>query len=194
MQVKEFFNSVAAEWDAAEKHTAEEIRPLVDLCDIRKTDKVLDLGCGTGIITALLAERASEVVALDIADNMIDIAKAKYADSNLNVRFVCGDFYTADLPKFDYVVIFNAYPHFTDSAAFVRRLYEVLRDGGRFAVLHNIGRATLDEHHDNVRDISRSLLPVDEEKQLFAELFNIVRAEETQEKYILTGTKNEKSI
>ncbi len=194
MQVKEFFNSVAAEWDAAEKHTAEEIRPLVDLCDIRKTDKVLDLGCGTGIITALLAERASEVVALDIADNMIDIAKAKYANSNLNVRFVCGDFYTADLPKFDYVVIFNAYPHFIDSAAFVRRLYEVLRGGGRFAVLHNIGRATLDKHHDNVRDISRSLLPVDEEKQLFAELFDIVRAEETQEKYILTGTKNAKSI
>ena len=194
MQVKEFFNSVAAEWDAAEKHTAEEIRPIVDLCDIRKTDKVLDLGCGTGIITALLAERASEVVALDIADNMIDIAKAKYADSNLNVRFVCGDFYTADLPKFDYVVIFNAYPHFADSAAFVRRLYEVLRGGGRFAVLHNIGRATLDKHHDNVRDISRSLLPVDEEKQLFAELFDIVRAEETQERYILTGTKNEKSI
>lgn len=194
MQVKDFFNSVAAKWDAAEKYTADDIRPFVDLCGIRKTDKVLDLGCGTGIITALLAERAAEVVALDIADNMIDIAKAKYAGKNLNARFVCGDFYTADLPKFDYVVIFNAYPHFTDNAAFVRRLYDVLADSGRFAVLHNIGRATLDKHHDNVTEISRSLLPINEEKLLFTGLFDIVRAEETQDKYILIGEKHAKSI
>lgn len=188
MNVKEFFNSIAPRWDAAETHTEHDLRPFVDLCDIRPTDKVLDLGCGTGIISRLLAEKGQTVTGLDVSDEMIALAKIKYAD-RADIRFICADFYDFDGGKFDYAVVFNAYPHFCDRQKFVAKLYDVLTDNGGFAIMHNIGRQTLAAHHKNVSEISRTLLPVEQEKRCFEGLFDITAAEESDAHYLIKGAK-----
>ena len=48
---------------------------LADSADIHKTDVVLEAGCGTGSFTAILAERAGKIVAVEIDHNLYPIAK-----------------------------------------------------------------------------------------------------------------------
>lgn len=73
---------------------------------------VLDLGCGPGFYSAILARRASSVVGIDKSRFLIDKALTLRRDLGLtNVRLHCGDFcevaadWQSDL--FDYVVIID---------------------------------------------------------------------------------------
>lgn len=54
--------------------------------------RVLELACGTGTWTRLLVEHASEVVALDASEEMLEIAGAKVSDRR--VRFVKADLFS----------------------------------------------------------------------------------------------------
>ena len=49
----------------------------------------LDLGCGTGKQTVLLAQRDGPVIGIDISERMIEAAR-KRCDGRANVRFVMG--------------------------------------------------------------------------------------------------------
>lgn len=52
-------------------------------------DRVLDIGCGTGVFALLLAERGIEVVGCDPARASLDVARAKPGSER--VRWICGD-------------------------------------------------------------------------------------------------------
>ncbi|MGV9457275.1 class I SAM-dependent methyltransferase [Streptomyces sp. NPDC003635] len=56
--------------------------------------RVLDIGCGTGVFALLLADRGIEVVGVDPAGASLDVARAKPGSER--VRWVCGD--GTDLP------------------------------------------------------------------------------------------------
>jgi len=68
--------------------------------------RVLDLACGTGTVSRMLAERGHEVVGVDIAPRMLEIARAKAADDRLAIEFVCQDAAELSLPgyQFDSVI------------------------------------------------------------------------------------------
>ncbi|WP_326809680.1 class I SAM-dependent methyltransferase [Streptomyces scopuliridis] len=51
--------------------------------------RVLDIGCGTGVLALLLADRGIEVVGLDPARASLDVAMAKPGSER--VRWICGD-------------------------------------------------------------------------------------------------------
>lgn len=58
-------------------------RKLLDLTTIHAGDRVLDLACGTGLVTILAAERAGKtgfVLGLDISDGMLEVAKRRCSD------------------------------------------------------------------------------------------------------------------
>lgn len=79
-QNKDFFNSLANDWDARQKLSDDDVFNLVKLANINPGDKVLDVACGTGIIDKhLLKLGAKNVVAIDLSENMIAIAKSKTA-------------------------------------------------------------------------------------------------------------------
>ncbi len=75
--------------------------------DLEPDDRLLDVGCGDGFVTRLLAERLPEGRAVGVDASPRMIAKADTASSN--VQFVLAD--ARDLPfraEFDVVVSFNA--------------------------------------------------------------------------------------
>ena len=68
-QNKDFFNSLAKDWDARQKLSDDDVFNLVKLANINPGDKVLDVACGTGIIDKhLLKLGAKNVVAIDLSD------------------------------------------------------------------------------------------------------------------------------
>lgn len=58
---------------------------------------VLDLGCGTGSITKLLAKKNYEMIGVDLSQEMLMVAKKKIKDSHLDVLFLCQDMTELDL-------------------------------------------------------------------------------------------------
>ena len=70
--------------------------------------RVLDAGCGAGQMTAELAARGADVVAVDISPALVAIAQARLPQSAAHrVTFASGDM-TADHGRFDYVVAMDS--------------------------------------------------------------------------------------
>jgi trans-aconitate 2-methyltransferase len=102
---------------------------LLQLLAPRPSERILDLGCGTGHLTAQLAAAGAEPVGLDLASTMIEQARRTYPQ----LRFVVGDArdFSFDQP-FD-AVLSNAALHWVKppekAIACVAR---ALKPGGRF--------------------------------------------------------------
>ena len=89
--------------------------------------RVLDAGCGTGLMTAELAARGADVVAVDISPQLIDIARSRLpAALQSKVRFAAGDMLSADHGWFDYVMAMDSLIYYTspDIAAALDKLGE----------------------------------------------------------------------
>ncbi|MBO4535204.1 MAG: class I SAM-dependent methyltransferase, partial [Clostridia bacterium] len=177
-------------WDQGETCSDSRKRALLAGLGIRQGDRVLDVACGTGVVTALLHELTqSPVVGVDISPKMIEIARGKYADRPW-ASFHEGDFVEMDVGQgFDFVLIYNAYPHFEDPRALSAKIAEVLKPSGRFAILHSLSRAQLDMHHAHCMDVSRRLLPPKEEAKYFEREFCVEQASEGDDYYLIAGAK-----
>lgn len=183
-EIKNYFDLHSASWDEAEVSTEEERRAFLSFIDIKEGDKVLDLGCGTGVITRLLLEKAKrEVIGLDLSPKMIEIAKKK-AEMQPLLNFQSGDFLDFKEGDFDWIIVFNAYPHFLDRESFKKKALSLLDKGGKLVIAHNIGRVVLAKHHSgSVNIYSRDLLPPKEEANFFFPEMKIILSDETKDSY-----------
>lgn len=94
--------------------------------------RILDAGCGTGLMAAELAARGAEVVAVDISPKLIAIAEARLpAALRPRVRFVAGDMTAPDLGRFDHALAMDSliYYRAPDIARALARIGA--RTGGR---------------------------------------------------------------
>ena len=98
-------------------------------------EAALDVGCGTGSFSRLLAKRAGRVVALDLSPRMIDIAKER-SKQYPNIQFEVADA-TKWVPgeeKFDCVVSI-AMLHHVAAEEMLAKMGRLLRVGGTLAIL-----------------------------------------------------------
>jgi len=99
--------------------------------------RVLDVGCGTGFLLRLLAERlpdAEELVGIDAAQGMIDVAKTMGNDPRL--AFSTGTAEHLPFPDawFDLVVSTTSFDHWENQQAGLAECARVLRPGGHFVL------------------------------------------------------------
>jgi len=99
--------------------------------------RIIDLGCGTGTVAKRISEKFpnSKIVCLDIASNMIDIAKNKLSEHK-DVEFITGDFSNIDFDdKFDVIVSSLALHHLENDNCkkeFYTKIHDILTDFGLF--------------------------------------------------------------
>ena len=104
-------------------------------------DRVLDVACGTGMVSAALVERwGCQVVGLDQSEAMLGRARARAAaDPDLGARasFVAGE--AESLPfadgEFDHLTFTYLLRYVEDPAATLRELARVVKPGGRISSL-----------------------------------------------------------
>jgi SAM-dependent methyltransferase len=101
--------------------------PVLALLDPKPGERILDLGCGDGVLTVKLVEAGAEVVGVDASDTMIAVAKAR----GLDVHVVDGQSLDFEA-EFD-AVFSNAALHWMlDGEAVARGVFRALKPGGRF--------------------------------------------------------------
>jgi len=82
--------------------------------------RVLDAGCGAGQMTAELAARGADVVAVDISPSLVEIARKRLPEADRSrVTFASGDMLGADHGRFDFVLAMDSLIYYTapDSVA-----------------------------------------------------------------------------
>ena len=188
--IKTFFDHLAGSWDDKADDNLDFVRSLLSKAGIAQGMKCLDLACGTGVITGLLATMTGQpVLGMDLSDEMIVQAERKYAGRE-DIFFLQGDFYHFDGGRYDAIVLYNAYPHFLDPEALSKTFARHLNSNGRFVVLHSFGRDRLRRHHDGLGPrICRDIGSPEEEWGSYAGEFALVLAEEDGNLYLLCGKK-----
>ncbi|MGL5011729.1 MAG: magnesium protoporphyrin IX methyltransferase, partial [Paracoccaceae bacterium] len=99
--------------------------------------RVLDAGCGTGLMTADLATRGADVVGVDISPQLIDIASARLpATLKPRVTLKVGDMTDPALGRFDFVMAMDSLIYYTtaDIAAALDAIGKRTRGGIVFTV------------------------------------------------------------
>lgn len=87
--------------------------------------RVLDAGCGTGALAVEAAHRGADVVAIDVAGSLVEIAR-KRAPRQLRIDWRVGDMLDPALGRFDHVVAMDSLIHYKpfDIVEVVRGLAE----------------------------------------------------------------------
>ena len=125
----------SAFWDAHGPYrTLHQINParlqfierFVDLQGLR----VLDVGCGGGILSEALAERGASVVGIDLAESALQAAEAHRAGQAVEYRLESSRDAVARGESFDAVTCMEMLEHVADPAAVLRDIHALLKPGG----------------------------------------------------------------
>ncbi len=118
----------------ASAHQKEWGSRLISELALRGDERILDVGCGDGVLTAQLADRVpgGQVLGIDASTGMIEIARS--IERN-NLSFDLIDAREADFADGFDVVFSNAALHWVKNhASLLRILHRALKDGGAFRV------------------------------------------------------------
>ena len=104
---------------------------------------ILDLGAGTGLFSSLVltVHRTARFTLWDVADKMLDVAKARFADSSASFRYVVGDYRTFNEQDAYHLVISSlSIHHLSDpeKRALFRSVFKALQPGGIFLNIDQI--------------------------------------------------------
>jgi ubiquinone/menaquinone biosynthesis C-methylase UbiE len=195
--LREYFNSRADTWDEniAEKDT-NKLTGMAERLELKPGSVVLDVGTGTGVFLPYLLKnigKNGKIVALDLAEEMLAKAMAKYSAEN--VEYLHADI--MDIPvyeeMFDSVVCYSSFPHFQDKHKALTEIRRVMKPGGRVFVCHTSSRDHINGMHSTLPGVENDLLPApDEMRMLYSNAgLTVVKIEEDSESYLAVGEKPE---
>ncbi|MFN4330243.1 MAG: bifunctional 2-polyprenyl-6-hydroxyphenol methylase/3-demethylubiquinol 3-O-methyltransferase UbiG [Limnobacter sp.] len=134
------FSALAAKWwdPNSEFRPLHQINPLrLNWIDERvglSGKKVLDVGCGGGILSESMAKRGADVLGIDLADKSLKVAelhKLETGVANVNYRAVSAEQLAAETPaQFDVVTCLEMLEHVPSPAQTVAACAELCKPGG----------------------------------------------------------------
>jgi trans-aconitate 2-methyltransferase len=126
------------EWDASSYDRMSDpqlamARDVIDRLDLQGDERVLDAGCGTGRVTALVLDRVpvGAVIAVDGSEAMVAETRKRFGDA---VMAFASDLVELELEEPVDAILSTATFHWIgDHVRLFERLYAALKPGGRFA-------------------------------------------------------------
>ncbi len=139
LELSKFSDLAHRWWD-----TAGEFRPLHEINPIRLTwidqhvglkgKRVLDVGCGGGILAESMAARGAQVTGIDLADKALAVAKLHCIESGLSVDYRSSsaeDFAQTMAGQFDVVTCMEMLEHVPQPASVVGACAALVKPGGK---------------------------------------------------------------
>ena len=138
--------ALEGEGEKMERHHLNITEKTIRVMDLRPGERVLDLGCGSGWATRLLArlvadgpEGFGQVIGLDVSDEMIRQARAASKDFE-NILYVWGSAQQIPWEEnfFDKVLSVESFYYYPDQDRALAELFRVLAPRGRMFILINL--------------------------------------------------------
>lgn len=103
-------------------------------------DSVLDIACGTGVVTRLVAQHVGphgKVIGLDLNPGMIEVARSLSVSSGIAIDWIVGDALKLPFPHamFHRVFCQGGLQFIPNRLTALREMYRVLKPGGRLALM-----------------------------------------------------------
>lgn len=134
------FEALASRW--WDKHS--EFKPLHDINPLRTNfidghcplagKKVLDVGCGGGILSEAMAQRGAQVSGIDMGEAPLNVAKLHALESGLNIdyqKIPVEELAQMQPASFDVVTCLEMLEHVPDPASIIRACYALCKPGGQ---------------------------------------------------------------
>jgi ubiquinone/menaquinone biosynthesis C-methylase UbiE len=175
---KQFFNDSADSWldtwyknpetGQYDRHQ-EGFDRLFKLVHLKPGDRVLDAGCGSGILVPMILERITRtgiLYELDFAEKMIETNQRLHKDDT--IRFLVADVAEAPLDdaSCDVILCFSCFPHFQDKERVMLALSRILKQNGTFVVAHFDSSEELNRHHESCHAVMHDHLPGESEMRV----------------------------
>ena len=135
--MRSLFDGVANQYaNARSGYAAEIVEWMVATAGLTHGARVLEIGCGTGQLTSLLASDQLNVTAIDVGPAMVELARASVAEPH--VRFEATSFEDFAAPAGSLQLVASASAiHWVDPALRWRKSAQLLAPGGWIAILYN---------------------------------------------------------
>lgn len=148
------FEALASRWwdPASEFRPLHEINPLrldwIDRAVGLAGKRVLDVGCGGGILAEAMARRGARVTGIDLAEKPLRVAELHQLESGVEVEYrqVAAEALAAERPaSYDVVTCMELLEHVPDPASTVAACAQLARPGGRvfFSTINRNAKAYL---------------------------------------------------
>ena len=144
-----FFNQLSDEWwnengkfkilHQIKSHRMTYILDQIENRDIKNL-KILDVGCGGGIICEPLARLGAKVTGIDFAPNNINAAKIHSKKNKLKINYIHKDVEKSKLDgKFDLILMFEVLEHLDDWKKTIKKIKKNLNKNGLIIIFIIIG-------------------------------------------------------
>jgi SAM-dependent methyltransferase len=128
------FDRAAGTYGAARPAYPDELfHDLVDIADLRQGARLLEVGCGTGIATRPLAERAFSIVCVELGSHLAGVARRNLAGLPVEVHTSSFEAWEGRPSSFDLVYAATAW-HWIDPEIGYAKARRLLRPGGHLAL------------------------------------------------------------
>lgn len=88
------------------------------------------------------------------------------------------------------VVVYNAFPHFTNPQNLIKTLSSVLKEGGRHTIAHGASKEVIDSHHKGAASkVSSGLMRAEDLMKLFEPYFEVEVTISNRRMYQVSGVK-----
>jgi ubiquinone/menaquinone biosynthesis C-methylase UbiE len=121
----------------------------IELMAISRDARVLDVGCGSGWATRLMAAKASDgrAVGIDIADEMIKLAReSSMSTSNVEFHIAGAERLPFRDAEFTHAFSMESLYYYADIPGALREIKRVLEPGGRFVTVVDLYQENLPSH------------------------------------------------
>ncbi len=121
------------------------------LLEIKDKIKILDVGCGTGNFSVKLANMGCKVTGIDISNEMLNVARKKSAEQNLDIEFLNMDLYNLEFEDntFDAVISMTAFEFVEDVPKALEELFRVVKKDGQILVGVIAGNSSWSELYES---------------------------------------------
>ena len=165
---------------------------IVEKVQLERSDRVLDVGTGTGVLIPLIKSFGVEqVVGCDLSSAMLSVA----ADLHQVTSLWCGD--VLDLPDnlgpFDVVFLNAVFGNLWDQMGTLCRVNDVLKEDGRVCISHPLGSRFVVELHRTDSRRTPHILPDQEEllRMVYELPLQLTHYQDEEELYIAVLLKTE---
>lgn len=138
-EIEKFSQLASRWWDTeSEFKTLHDINPLrIDYieqqCEGLKGKKVLDVGCGGGILAEAMAAKGAKVTGIDMAQQSLEVAKLHLLESGLQVdyqKITAEQFAQERTQVFDIITCLEMLEHVPDPASVIHAAAQLLKPEG----------------------------------------------------------------